>query len=115
MSTPSSSSAIEGSCAARGRGPAATPAISAARSKGELDAAFEQPLLHAAQIRSREQRQRGCKFHSFRAPEVECKGRASAPYEFGVKASIVTTNTKQRCEGAPKCLDRMVNAPINRK
>ena len=29
-------------------------------------------------------------------PEVECigKGKASAPYEFGVKASIVTTNAR---------------------
>jgi transposase, IS5 family len=34
--------------------------------------------------------------YSFHAPEVECigKGKASAPYEFGVKASIVTTNTR---------------------
>src|SRR5262249_41570992 len=33
---------------------------------------------------------------SFRAPEVECigKGKASAPYEFGVKASVVTTNAR---------------------
>src|SRR5438132_1566755 len=32
----------------------------------------------------------------FHAPEVECigKGKASAPYEFGVKASIVTTNAR---------------------
>jgi hypothetical protein len=29
------------------------------------------------------------------APEVECsKGKASAPYEFGVKASITTTNAR---------------------
>src|SRR5262249_23487098 len=30
------------------------------------------------------------------APEVECigKGKASAPYEFGVKASVVTTNAR---------------------
>ena len=62
----------------------------------ELEAAFEQPLLRAAQIRSQEQRQRGYKLYSFHAPEVECigKGKASAPYEFGVKASIVTTNTR---------------------
>jgi IS5 family transposase len=33
---------------------------------------------------------------SFHAPEVECigKGKASAPYEFGVKVSIVTTNAR---------------------
>ena len=32
----------------------------------------------------------------FHAPEVECigKGKASAPYEFGVKTSIVTTNAR---------------------
>jgi IS5 family transposase len=62
----------------------------------ELEAAFEQPLSRAAQIRSQEQRQRGYKLYSFHASEVECigKGKASAPYEFGVKASIVTTNAR---------------------
>ena len=60
----------------------------------ELEAIFEAPLARAAQIRSQQQRQRGWKLYSFHAPEVECigKGKASAPYEFGVKASIVTTN-----------------------
>jgi IS5 family transposase len=60
----------------------------------ELEAAFEAPLARAAQIRSQQHRQRGWKLYSFHAPEVECigKGKASAPYEFGVKASIVTTN-----------------------
>ena len=60
----------------------------------ELAAVFEAPLARAAQIRSQQQRQRGWKLYSFHAPEVECigKGKASAPYEFGVKASIVTTN-----------------------
>jgi len=60
----------------------------------EREAAFEQPLARAEQIRSQQQRQRGWKLYSFHAPEVECigKGKASAPYEFGVKASIVTTN-----------------------
>jgi transposase, IS5 family len=49
-----------------------------------------------SQIRSQQQRQRGWKLYSFHAPEVECigKGKASAPYEFGVKASIVTTNAR---------------------
>jgi IS5 family transposase len=48
-------------------------------------------LGRAAQIRSQQQRQRGWKLYSFHAPEVECigKGKAAAPYEFGVKASIV--------------------------
>ena len=62
----------------------------------QLEAAFERSLSRAAQIRSQEQRQRGYKLYSFHAPEVECigKGKASAPYEFGVKASIVTTNAR---------------------
>lgn len=61
-----------------------------------LEAAFERPLMKASQIRSQQQRQRGWKLYSFHAPEVECigKGKASAPYEFGVKASIVTTNRR---------------------
>ncbi|MGY3133858.1 hypothetical protein ACVWZM_004540 [Bradyrhizobium sp. USDA 4501] len=43
-----------------------------------------------------QQRQRGFKLYSFHAPEVECigKGKAAAPYEFGVKASIVTNNRR---------------------
>ena len=62
----------------------------------EVEVAFEWPLSRAAQIRSQRQRQRGWKLYSFHAPEVECigKGKASAPYEFGVKASIVTTNAR---------------------
>jgi len=41
-------------------------------------------------------RQRGWKLYSFHAPEVECigKGKAHAPYEFGIKVSIVTTNAR---------------------
>ena len=47
--------------------------------------------------------------HSFYAPKTECigKGKASAPYEFGVKVSIVTTNAcapgrsvRATCQGA---------------
>jgi transposase, IS5 family len=62
----------------------------------DLEAVFPWPLAHADQIRSQQQRQRGWKLYSFHAPEVECigKGKASAPYEFGVKASIVTTNAR---------------------
>ena len=57
-----------------------------------LEEAFALPLGRAAQIRSQQQRQRGWKLYSFHAPEVECigKGKAAAPYEFGVKASLVT-------------------------
>jgi IS5 family transposase len=64
--------------------------------QAELEAAFRWPLARAEQIRSQQQRQRGWKLYSFHAPEVECigKGKASAPYEFGVKASIVTTNAR---------------------
>jgi IS5 family transposase len=62
----------------------------------ELEAAFASPLGRASQIRSQQQRQRGWKLYSFHAPETECigKGKAAAPYEFGVKASIVTTNRR---------------------
>jgi transposase, IS5 family len=62
----------------------------------DLEAVFTWPLSRADQIRSQQQRQRGWKLYSFHAPEVECigKGKASAPYEFGVKVSIVTTNAR---------------------
>src|SRR5476651_2817838 len=62
--------------------------------RAELEEAFVWPLARASQIRSQQQRQRGWKLYSFHAPEVECigKGKARAPYEFGVKVSIVTTN-----------------------
>ena len=55
--------------------------------KADLEALFEWPLTRANQIRSQQQRQRGWKLHSFHAPEVECigKGKASAPYEFGIR------------------------------
>ena len=61
-----------------------------------LEEVFSWPLARAAQIRSQQQRQRGWKLYSFHAPEVECigKGKARAPYEFGVKVSIVTTNAR---------------------
>jgi IS5 family transposase len=64
--------------------------------KADLEAVFEWPLTRANQIRSQQQRQRGWKLYSFHAPEVECigKGKASTPYEFGVKTSIVTTNAR---------------------
>ena len=62
----------------------------------DLEAVFQWPLARAGQIRTQQQRQRGWKLYSFHAPEVECigKGKASAPYEFGVKVSIVTTNAR---------------------
>ena len=60
------------------------------------EARFAWSLTRASQIRSQQQRQRGWKLYSFHAPEVECigKGKASAPYEFGVKVSVVTTNVR---------------------
>jgi transposase, IS5 family len=66
------------------------------KGKEDLQATFATPLGRADQIRSQRQRQRGWKLYSFHAPEVECigKGKAAAPYEFGVKASIVSTNAR---------------------
>jgi IS5 family transposase len=60
---------------------------------------FGLPLAKARQIRGQKQRQRGWKLYSWHAPEVECigKGKAHAPYEFGVKVSLTTTN--KRCKG----------------
>jgi hypothetical protein len=57
------------------------------------EAAFAQLLLLARRVRKQQQRQRGPKVNSLRAPEVECigKGKAHRPYEFGVKVSVATT------------------------
>src|SRR6516164_8076246 len=45
---------------------------------------------------ARSQATRNSRRYAFHAPEVECigRGKASAPYEFGVKASVVTTNAR---------------------
>lgn len=66
------------------------------KGNAELETVFSAPLSRADQISSQRQRQRGWKLYSFHAPEVECigKGKAQAPYEFGVKASLVTTNAR---------------------
>src|SRR5712672_4813458 len=81
--------------------------------KADLEAVFEWPLTRANQIRSQQQRQRGWKLYSFHAPEVECigKGKASAPYEFGVKARSLppmparqaasSCCTPKRCRATP--------------
>jgi IS5 family transposase len=63
-----------------------------------LEEVFAIPLSRASQIRLQKQRQRGWKLYSFHAPEVECigKGKANAPYEFGVKVSITTTNRRAK-------------------
>jgi IS5 family transposase len=65
----------------------------------ELNEVFAIPLVRAGQIRRQKQRQRGWKLYSWHAPETECigKGKARAPYEFGVKVSLTTTN--KRCKG----------------
>ena len=64
-----------------------------------LQETFAVALGRAAQSRGQKQRQRGWKLYSWHAPETECigKGKARAPYEFGVKVSLTTTN--RRCKG----------------
>ena len=68
------------------------------RGNDRLESIFAAPLSRASQIRSQKQRQRGWKLYSFHAPEVECigKGKANAPYEFGVKVSLTTTNRRAK-------------------
>src|SRR5215813_9785581 len=82
------------------------------RGRDDLEAAFQEPLSRASQIRSQRQRQRGFKLYSFHAPEVECigKGKARAPYEFGVKVSIVATN---RCAPAGQFVLHAQSLPGN--
>src|SRR5947207_7842086 len=93
---PHRSPATADSCAFCAPGLAGSFATSGGASHADLEAAFAWPLSRADQIRSQQQHQRGWKLYSFHAPEVECigKGKASAPYEFGVKASVVTTNAR---------------------
>jgi transposase, IS5 family len=64
----------------------------------ELDAIFKWPLYQAATVLEQRQRQRGRKIYSLHAHEVECigKGKAHAPYEFGVKVSIATTLARSK-------------------
>jgi IS5 family transposase len=59
----------------------------------DLVAIFKRPLYLAGRVLEQRQKQRGRKVYSLHAPEVECigKGKAHAPYEFGVKVSIATT------------------------
>jgi IS5 family transposase len=68
------------------------------KGNAEFEAVFAAPLSRASQIRWQKQRQRGWKLYSFHAPEVECigKGKANAPYEFGTKVSITTTNARAK-------------------
>ena len=59
----------------------------------DLQAIFKRELYLAGRVLGQKQRQRGRKVYSLHAPEVECigKGKAHAPYEFGVKVSVATT------------------------
>ena len=59
----------------------------------DLEEIFTRPLHLAGRVLGQKRRQRGKKVYSLHAPEVECigKGKARAPYEFGVKVSIATT------------------------
>ena len=59
----------------------------------ELIDAFAKALSITARVLRQKQRQRGRKVYALHALEVECigKGKAHAPYEFGVKVSVATT------------------------
>jgi IS5 family transposase len=59
----------------------------------ELQAIFLRPLHLAGRVLEQNRHQRGHKVYSLHALEVECigKGKAHAPYEFGVKISVATT------------------------
>jgi transposase, IS5 family len=61
--------------------------------EGDLKAIFRRPLHLASRVLAQGRHQRGPKVYSLHAPEVECigKGKAHAPYEFGVKVSVATT------------------------
>ena len=73
----------------------------------ELDAIFKWPLYQGETVMQQRQRQRGRKIYSLHAHEVECigKGKAHAPYEFGVKVSVATT--LKRCKGGQFALHAM--------
>lgn len=64
----------------------------------ELTTIFRWPLYQASTVLEQKQRQRGRKIYSLHAHEVECigKGKAHAPYEFGVKVSVATTLKRSR-------------------
>ncbi len=64
----------------------------------ELQGIFRQPLHLASRVLEQRKNQRGKKVYSLHAPEVECigKGKAHAPYEFGVKVSVATTLHRSR-------------------
>jgi IS5 family transposase len=57
-----------------------------------LQEVLAKPMSLARRVRDQDRHQRGPKVYSLHAPEAECigKGKAHRPYEFGVKASVVT-------------------------
>jgi IS5 family transposase len=71
-----------------------------------LEAAFETALERAEQVLIQAPTDKD-KLYALHAPEVECigKGKARTRYEFGVKASIATTN--ERCKGGQFVLGAM--------
>ena len=68
------------------------------RGNKELVDRFARVLSLASRVRRQKRRQLGPKVYSMHAPEVECigKGKAHAPYEFGVKVSVTTTLKRSR-------------------
>jgi transposase, IS5 family len=79
--------------------------------KPELQEVFKHPLYLATRVMTQKKRQdkktEGRKIYSLHAPEVECigKGKAHAPYEFGVKVSLATT--LQRSKGGQFAIHAM--------
>lgn len=64
----------------------------------DLETIFRRELYLAGRVLEQRHKQRGRKLYALHAPEVECigKGKAHAPYEFGVKVSIATTLKRSR-------------------
>lgn len=64
----------------------------------DLQHIFRKDLNLASRVLEQRQNQRGKKVYSLHAPEVECigKGKAHAPYEFGVKVSVATTLNRSK-------------------
>jgi transposase, IS5 family len=64
----------------------------------DLETIFIKPLHLAGRVLEQNRHQRGKKVYSLHAPEVECigKGKAHAPYEFGVKVSVATTLNRSK-------------------
>src|SRR6266550_3872601 len=98
MPMPSSSTVTAGNCVCCAPGLVGSSVTSAARSAAKLILRPCSSGRSRAPIRSALSSSASAagSFIPSNAPEVECigKGKASAPYEFGVKASIVTTNAR---------------------